>query len=129
MLEFLIKDLRFVFFFGVPSDHELEIFLKLMLSKMESLSILKMCTRLCLQVRAFDFISIAERFHHFVRNHVPMTYKFCSSVFTVLFFCMYYIVHVHNTEESLKAFFYHKHNRKSNLPGFHMRSGGLNKEV
>ena len=55
--------------------------------------------------------------------------QFCSSVFTVLFFCMYYIGHVHNTEESLKAFFYNKHNRKSNLPGFHMRSGGLNKEV
>ena len=73
---------------------------------MESLSILKTCTWLFLQVCAFDFISIAEGFRHFVRSHVPMTYKFYSSVFTilfcfVLFFCAYYIVHMHSTEESL----------------------------
>ena len=62
---------------------------------MESLSILKTCTWLFLQVCAFNFISIAEGFRHFVRNHVPTTYKFYSSVFTILF-CFVFLRVLHS---------------------------------
>ena len=72
--EFLTEDLRVGFFFWCfVWPQVFEIYLKLMMSKMESLSILIMCSWPCLKVCAFDFISITEWFRYFIRNHILMT--------------------------------------------------------